>query len=228
MKDVANLESTQFYLFAPGRVPLRSVSTRQGIERIQECFSFREVALGSNSELLFEGGLAEHQNVHFERLQISDRRIVVTVGGDSAAADGTFKALRELIVKDELQGRFATAEPVCFRQETNCSVVLDIEWKLFFNPALCEYLTGPFLGLASDKEADVRLAGANLRFAFSYVVKDERVSQHGIALSPKRFIVEPLANTPLSENRYFTSSPTDSETHLRIVGDVERLLSRAG
>ncbi len=228
MKEVTDIESTQIRLFAPGYIPYRAVSTRQGIERLQDAFGFREVGLAAGGiEIVFEAGLfktEEQRHVPISRLQISDRRIVVAVASDTPTAGLFLEAVRQVVGSDDFDGRRTQVEPVCVRNETSCAVTLDVSWEEFLSPPLGRFVSQDLRGLLSDREAAVSVIGLNFRLSLGYSVKDERITQYGFTLAAKKLVIEPLANTPLAARRFFTSSPTDSETHLRIVEEIERVL----
>ncbi len=226
MRDIADLEVTQIYLYAAGQIPHKHIQTGNSVDQIRERFGFRGV-MPAGSELLFEGGVIEvpkHGKVPLTRLQLSDRRIVLSVAANSAVAADAFGVIRSMISQMDPGSNFDKAKPITFREETGCVVTLDIDWEGFFNPAVVRFLQGPVTEALSDEEATVSIAHAKYRFTFSYSVKSQAIPQSGIILAPKDFVVEPLANVPLSERRYLTGSPTDSETHLKLVQQLESVL----
>jgi hypothetical protein len=229
MKDIGEMEVTQFRLFAPGRIPYKQICTQHGLERIQQAFAFRETAaLPGNIELLFEGGSLAHPEraqVGVNRLQISERRVAIAASGDSPAADQIFEALKKILIALDPSDLFIKSKPVSVRQETTCVATLAFGWEDLFSPSVSKFLHGAFPRAASDKEAEIRLNSVRLRFGFTYEIKDEAISQYGITLAPKSFVIEPQKDTPLSERRYFTGSPTDSKTHLSLVSDFEKLFA---
>lgn len=228
MRDVADLSVTQYYLYAPGRVPFAHLSTRQALDTFRTAFAFREASpLLSGVELVFEGGAAQSPEkglVTIRRLHIGDRRILLDVAAESATAEAVSALVHAQVAKLDPTDRFASSKPVSVRQETTCTALLDVAWDRFLNPALVQFLEKTFARVASDDEATVTLNTLKLRFLYDYQVQSAAVRQYGITLAPKPLIVEPVVDTPLTEQRYFTTSPTDSATHLKLLADLEKSL----
>lgn len=230
MKDVSDLETTQIYLYAAGQIPFKQILTQESVQGIRSAFGFREPSnvLGAN-ELVFEGGMIDIGplgKVTLTRVHLGERRIIISVAGSSAVAGGVFDVLCRIISGMEPTRRFDKINPVTVKEETTCVARLDLEWEDFLNPVFVEFLRADVTGAVSSKDAAASLSHAKYRITFSYTPTTTVISESGISLAPKDFVVEPLANSPLSERRYLTSSPTDSETHLRLVEMLESALNR--
>jgi len=230
MKEIADLESTQILLFGVGQVPYKYAQTRDGTAQIKEHFKFKLAGnMPLTSELVFEGGVAEGtgERATITRLQIGDRRMILTVAADSATTEKVLEDLRKILAGFDPASRFEKATPITHRHETTCSATLDFDWRTLFNPVLAEFFESRVAKATSDSEAGVSISHATCRVTFSYSIKSELITQSGITFSPKDFVVEPLASTPLAARRYFTASPTDSKMHLKLLEDLETALTRA-
>ena len=62
----------------------------------------------------------------------------------------------------------------------------------------------------------------------SYDLLDSGLREVGVRLVDKTLTIEPRIRTRLEERRYYTLSPTDSETHLELLREFEKAFRRAG
>src|SRR5688500_10856505 len=144
MKDVSDLETTQIHLYAAGQIPYKQILTRESVELIRNSFGFREPSgVPGVTELIFEGGkvnLGGFGDVTITRIHLGERRIILSVAGNSAAADQLFVVLRSMISGMEPARGFDKMNPITFKQETSCVARLDIGWEEFLNPRFVEFL----------------------------------------------------------------------------------------
>jgi hypothetical protein len=228
MKDISNLTVTQFRIFPSGAIPLHALRVKSRLQRLSEKFGFSNVGVAvAGEEIQAEAGIfqsTEHGALILDAVHINDRRTVVKVLGSSNAAnefhDALVNALQELTAPDPL----VVPEPVFVTEETTCSVTLDLEvYELLAQP-MRRLLEEQLVQRVSDEKVAAELAMIRLRAEFIYRPKTSELGQHKITLAPKNFVLEPKADTPLLARRYHTESPTNSDTHLELIGLFEREL----
>jgi hypothetical protein len=228
MKDISELKVKQIRIFAADRIPFATLRTALGQKSLAELFSWSEIGANpATGELIYNAGVlqpATGKPIVVDSLQINDRRIVLEVAGETAHAGIVYSGLAELLARYDLGGRWKDAEPVVLVHETSCVVTMDFEWSsLLSAPFLC--FTQRMIPALSSEAAAANIIGIKCGIIFSYALKDQTIREHGISLSNKPFSVEPRVNTPLSERRYFTSSPTDSDTHMDLLRKLEAAMS---
>ncbi len=152
-------------------------------------------------------------------LEIGPQKTVWEVLGESASADILNGILVSLIA--ELKPETEFAEPLLFTQETHCTVRLAFSWKDLLSERLSDAMEELVRHRLDLPVASTRIASMNLRFGIQYDVSDLRIKEWGISVLDKVLTLEPLSGTPLSERLYSTSSPLDSDSHLRLVRDLE-------
>jgi hypothetical protein len=224
MKAIAGMLVQQTRLFAPDVVPYRLVITSYGANRLRQALGFGSTNWLENLEYGFQDGAIEHQGgiVPITWASFHDRRIVVQVSGDSSAAHAAYSAIREVLT--ELDPGFRNATPLASTEETSCTAQLNFEWTALLNPALVEHVSQRAQELSSE-HVERFIKGVNIRFTLGIEVKGKELSERGITLSDQSLIIEPRADTPLSERTYHTYSPCDSGTHLKLVSELESKLS---
>jgi len=228
MPVVTNLYVTQGRIFAPDIVPYRLVITPLGTSLINQAFGFRDANWSQeNLDYVFQDGTFEYQggNLPITWLGFNDRRIVIQVLGDSDAAHAVYSFLCEALT--QLTPGFQEARPLLLNEETSCTVRLSFDWRALLNPALVDLVSDKVKEFTTE-EARRFIKGLSIRFTIGAVTADERLRDYGVSLFDQTIAVEPKANVPLSERIYFTYSPFDSDTHLKLISDLETNLSRKG
>jgi hypothetical protein len=224
MKNVTGMYVQQTRLFAPDVVPYRLIITSFGADRLRQALGFGSTNWQENLEYVFQDGTVEYQGskISITWASFHDRRIVVQVLGDSGAARAAYAAISEVLA--ELAPSFRGVTPLAYTEETSCSAQLGFDWSSLFNPALVDYVSQRAREFSSEQVGRF-IKGMSVRFVLGIERKDRELSEHGIPLFDQNLIVEPRADTPLSEHIYYTYSPCDSDTHLRLISELEANLS---
>jgi len=224
MKDVSELKVKQIRIFPADRIPFATLRTIIGQKSLAEHFSWSEIGANpATGELIYSAGVLQSTNgnpIVVDRLQINDRRIVLQVTGETAQASVVYSSLAGLLAGFDSSGRWKDSEPVVLVHETTCVVTMDFEWNSLLSAPLLGFAQSMMPVLTSEAAA-ADIIGIKCGIVFSYALKDQTIREHGITLSNKTFSVEPRVNTPLSERRYFTASPTDSDTHMDLLRKLE-------
>ena len=77
-------------------------------------------------------------------------------------------------------------------------------------------------------QSNIKAKAYPLRFEskIRFQVNDPSITDHGLTLNPKDFVIEPRTNTPLADRIYSTQSPFDSETHFQLLEEFEALMRK--
>jgi hypothetical protein len=227
MKDISDLTVKQIRIFGADRIPFAPLRTAVGQKMLMELFSWTEFGIDRpTGELIFRTGAFQPKDsppIVVNSLQISDRRILLEVVSETEKATLVYKALAEAVATLDSTKRWIDAVPVVLVHETRCMATLEFEWDCLFSDSFLRFSKKLERKLSSDN-ANASIAGARCGLVFSFAIKEDSIRKHGISLSNKLFTVEPRANTPLSERRYITISPVDSDTHLALLRDFEALI----
>lgn len=234
MRDVTDLKVTQIRLFPADTIPFGVMLLQTNVKAVVDAFGFSSSttvpASGDNPPALeFAGGSlgVDGREVLVEAIRIEPRRIVTTAFAASRECDQVYAYMKGVLEGLDPVGGFAGAEPSTLVQETACTATLDVPFDAFFADAVRRFSADLPRSLSTPF---ARVISRHARFAIEvrYMLTDESLILQGITLNPKAVIIEPRAGTAPESSRYFTASPTDSETHLRLVQELESALSRAG
>jgi hypothetical protein len=144
------------------------------------------------------------------------------VVGNSNEADGVFGNIITHINK--ISSKCRMDEQMCQlkTQETKCVVGLDIDFWNVFSEEMKSFI---------QKEAPQPLKyplrsiePKNLSFEATFQ-QTESLQEDRITLAPKKITIEPQTGIPLSKGLFYTQSPFDSETHLKLILAFEKALS---
>lgn len=232
MKDVADLVVTQHRIYGSGVLPIWLLASQFGVDLLGDQLKFRQVTV-EGGEILGSAGVVaipkgddgdERKAVPVRVLSLNERKIALIIDGNSSDANQAFAVIRSLMIEVDQGGRFEAASPEVFTQETSCTATLRFPWTALLPEGAATLVQGDLVEAVAEEGAPARINGVGFAVRFAFTV-DERRSDLGISLADKQFLVEPKLNTRLSDRRYFTTSPTDSETHLRLLRKLERALS---
>lgn len=229
MKNIANMYVMQTRLFPPDVIPFRLVIAPTGAALLYEAFNFRDATFNQEtSDYIFQDGtLGRTGNadaVPITWLSFRERRMVVQVLGDSEAAHAVYAAVSEKLA--DLTPAFQNHPPLLFSEETSCVAQLDFDWTTLLNPSLVDLVTRHAKSLTTEK-IEKAIRGVSLRFSIGATISEE-LRDYGVTFSDQTIAIEPRADVPLSERIYFTYSPCDSDTHLRLVSELESSLAKRG
>lgn len=217
---VENLSVTQYRIYPPDITPFRALISQLGNDAVKNLFKFRAFGINEAGEAVFQGGSIGRKDeppIWIQSLSVNERRTILQVDGTSDDANivyghviEAFSAFRE--------GR--SWEPLVLVEETNCVATLDISWEEVFSPGMVAYVTGPLMDAVATEDGTPFLKLPSARFSLGFL-QSESFQRLGIALIDKVFTVEPRIDTPLSDRKYFTSSPLGTEAHVKLLKGLE-------
>ena len=226
MDSVTQMYVTQGRTFAIETPPYRFIITPFGTNLLKQSFGFRDPTWNQESgDYVFQDGTFEHEGaaVPISWLAFNERRIVIQVLGNSAAAHALYQTLNAVLAK--MVAGFQEVAPLVFNEETSCVARLDFDWPALLSPVLVEQVSRRARELSTDKTMRI-IKGVSIRFTLGTTITDERLSAYGIPLFDQTVVIgNRKRNVPLSERMYFTYSPCDSATHLQLVSELEASFS---
>jgi hypothetical protein len=229
MKDLQILEVKQIRIFAADALPLASLINRRAGKTFVERFGWGEMNASAPGEIRFGTGLFPSADAPIttvvKGLEISERKVALTVIGDTATAATVYAGITEFLAQETGQEAWKAA-PLVLTHETQCVATCDFDWSALVGPPFTSFVTGELLRGLSSRDGQATIASLKLGFELRYTEIRSDLQEHGITLANKAFVIEPRAGTPLSERRFFSTSPTDSETHMRLLRNLEEAVTK--
>jgi hypothetical protein len=230
MNDITELNVTQVRIYAPDKLPFFELNIAANLEAIKTKFAFRFMQQEPpGNEIVFSGGILRDQEgvTIIHRLSIDPRRITLQVKGGSSNADSVQGALWETL-ESFVASKSLSDNPLTKSEETACVATLAVDVGHFMPANLHKYLDAKGRDLFANKNAKVRAIELNtLSLTIKYEPTDSTLIDRAIALPAKQLVLQPRFGTLSEEKRFFTSSPTGSETHFALLEGIEQALSKS-
>lgn len=223
MRDISDIEVRQVRIFPVDVFPVMKLALPQIGQAFRERFGWGAAEAQKDGDMLLSPGSFSVPDggevVAIRALQFNERRMILTVVGGSGVANLANRAILSFFAD---AAGWKPVEPLVLTEETTCVATLDFEWTDLLSPAVAAFARGPMLkAISATASARAEIRGLSFSFRLSYFDAPASLGEHGVTLSDKRLVVEPRMNTPLAERRFFTFSPTDSDTHLRLLSQLE-------
>jgi hypothetical protein len=231
MKNIVDITVTQVRVYATDSLPFADLRRADNLKTVKETFRFENIQSDPlGLQLGFSNGTFEHRgkSVHILSLTVEPRRVLIQVRGRSSMADALYSAFSDILANFAGQPKGSKFEPLLKAEETACVATLDIDFDDLVAPPLLRFIqTDGKAKLRTEFGSPKSVTFKTLSFEVKYSPVSPQLEEHDVALSSKLMTFEPRLATPLREKRFFTSSPTDSETHLAILEALEKEVAKS-
>lgn len=230
MKNIADLTVTQIRIFPVDVVPLGVITTKSCAENIRDVLSVSEIEVRPSIEgreiFVFRRGEFKRGNrlTIISKIEVDSRRIIVEIEGTSKDGNEVYEAFLSTIAAVDNVGLEDLRAPLLVAEMTQCIVTLDFAFDALFSSAFVE-----FLNRKVKQKADSNLAKASVRplataAEITYAITDKILMDNKITLNPKQFSIAPRLGAPLDAKKYIISSPFDSDTHLKLIEELNKAI----
>ena len=156
------------------------------------------------------------------------RRIIIEVAGTSEAGNKVYELFMSSLTELTNHDLESLRSPLLVEETTRCVVTLDFTFKELFSYSFTE-----FLNKRVEKEATNDAAEGSVRplaaiAEISYRVKNEYLVSNRISMNPKQLTIAPRPGAPLDEKKYVISSPFNSDTHLKLIEELNKAITGTG
>lgn len=222
MKDIASLSVRQYRIFRPDLIPFNAMRSATGREFLNKLFGFATFGEDATvGDIAFQNGHSlagePQQAIPIRVLQINERRLIVEVAGSSDDAKSVYEQVMQAIQGYSGKQGLLELEPVAFTEETSCVVTLESDLSRLMPPAITASLEERLREASAPEGTRAEVSGIAFSVSLRFFDHDPRFRNAGITLAEKRLSLETRVNTAFSDRVFFVISPTDSETHLRLI-----------
>ena len=232
LKDITDLTVNQIRIFPVDIVPLNKITARSCVEKIRDDLSVSQIEPapfidGAGSIIFLRGEIKEgNRIIVINRIAVESRRIILEVAGTSKETNQVYDVLLSSIASVADVDLESLRLPLLLAETTQCVATLGFNFEVLFNNSFIEFLNGRV-----KKEATSKIAKGSVRplvavTEITYQIKDETLTKNKISMNSKQFAIAPRPGTPLEARRYVLSSPFDSDTHLKLVRDLEEAITK--
>jgi len=221
---------SQIWIFPVDIIPLVLIDTKSCVEKIRDTLSISEVgvlpSIDGKDVIVFRKGELKEGNefVAINKVEVDQRRIIIEVAGTSKAANRVYELFISSLAALTNIDLGSLQSPLLLAETTRCVATLDFTFEELFNRSFTE-----FLGKKVEKEATNDVAEGSVRplaaiAEISYRVKDQSLLNNRISMNPKQLTIAPRPGAPLDERKYVISSPFNSDTHIKLIKDLNKAI----
>ena len=230
MKNITDLTVTQIRIFQVDVVPLGMIMTKSCVEKIREALSIGEVEVrpfleGKDIMVFHRGELTREKRVIVvKKIEVDPRRVIVEVEGPSKDGNEVYETFLSAVAAVANVDLESLRAPLLVVETTQSIVNLDFTFDSLFSNAFIK-----FLNSRVEKEASSNVARASVRplaatIEIRYEIKDKALIDNKITMNPKQFNIAPRPGAPLDAKKYLISSPFDSDTHLKLIRELNKAI----
>ena len=232
MKNIADLAVTQIRIFPVDVVPLSVITTKSCVEKIRDALSVGGVELRPSIEgkeiFVFRKGELRRENrlTVINKIEVDPRRIIVKVEGTSKDGNEVYEAFLSTVAEVANVGLEDLRTPLLVAETTQCVVTLDFALSALFNSAFVEFLNEKVEQKAYSNLAKTSVRPVATAAEITYEITDKILIDNKISMNPKQFNIAPRPGAPLDAKKYVISSPFDSDTHLKLIEELNKVIAR--
>jgi len=230
LKNITDLKVTQIRIFPVDVVPLSVITTKSCVDKVREALSVAEVEVrpfieGKDIIVFRRGELRREKGlIVVNKVEVDPRRIIVEVEGMSEDGNEVYEAFLTTVATVADIDLESLRTPLLVAETTQCVLTLDFMFDALFSSAFVD-----FLKQKVEKEACSNVAKASVRplvatAEITYDITDKALVDNKITMNPKQFTIAPRPGAPLDERKFVISSPFDSDTHLKLVDELNKAI----
>lgn len=229
-ENIAFITGRRAYEFRPDDLRLSMLSIKPIQDEIQRIFSFQSSSIGTPMPtfgevqltvppgLIFNSGVwisPENQLVPIRFLNFEPRRIVIDVGGSSAALTPIFERLQQFLAEIQApDGSPIIGEPENILDYSEISARFPFDLDTIISPPLRKLLSGII------KESALVPTLVTQSFSSGQVL-----SGTAVIYDPRAFTLASRVGSRLEDHIYFSGAPLETEKHIIYLKDLEAALT---
>lgn len=232
MKDIKELTVRQIKIFPVDYIPYAHLLRPDFIDHMRKKHLFSKHQMPfeyfpkeTPKILTFFNGeyLYDEKRIIINRLHFEERKIIFEAMASSEVSKRIFSAIAEDINTFDPTKGFNPSD-TCFESEvTSCVLSLDIDYMNIYSEKMKTFITSNLAKLLKHKYSEIR--PKRTTFEINFEPDINLAKKEGISLSPKDFTIVPRLGKSLNMKVFYTESPFDSDTHLQLLEEFERIFA---
>lgn len=229
MKEITNLSTIKRMMFEQDAIPFAKLATATGLKTFTGPFNFKNVELGEDAdksvtevrlsigEYKVDGTLYPIGTITVDR-----RTLQFNIFADSKIAEKLFITIMELL--SALAPEFKQSKPIVSSIQTQCVMTLDVNAMDIFSPNVRALMTNVTNVVTSNYDGmveNVVIKPKTIRFEMTFT-SGQKLIDKTLSIGAKLLVIEPREGTSLDQRIYYTTSPTDTDTHLKLLKQFEK------
>lgn len=229
MKIIKGPIVTQIRIFPQDTIPYADLAIRKNFDGFKERFSFSRAETpfplyeeGTPNIINLSGGsiIVKNESLLIRSLNFDERKIGLVIEAPSDKAEKVFDMIGKELSNIDRYKNFVVSDYLIKTEETKCTVHLNVDYHRFFSQRFI-----PFIKKQATKyfkHIPRKITLKNLSFEIDFE-QDKALEDVRISIAPKLLTIEPRAATGEEDRIFYTRSPYDSATHLKLLTELELL-----
>ncbi|HLE08946.1 MAG TPA: hypothetical protein VI914_04895 [Thermodesulfobacteriota bacterium] len=236
MKNISDISIIQTRLYEADVIPFKKLLTATNLKNLMAPFAFTQITpIEDDSKnvvgiLMKLGEFKTDERVYpIEMLVVEINKIVIKILGDTAIANKFYNQIAKLLSDIDPDGQMLKKSPLLIVPQTTCAVSFDFDYSDIFSKKFTSFIKKQATKACSssiDNKAKVNITPHSLAFEITYQITDNRLQGSRARIESKVLRMEPRVGIPLKERHFYTASPTDSETHLKLFSELEKYFAK--
>jgi hypothetical protein len=219
--DFVDMSVMARYLYAPSTLPLTNLLMKSNIQALGTLFSFQSLQVAAdNNQFRLVGGMGEFEKIPILHLIIDAVSITLAVGGDRSDSDLVYQELLRFLTQIDSKKRMENPALYTMTYQTQSTIKLSVPFERLLADKFIGFLKSKKDALRPNNASSAEFSLANLSFQVKYTSPSDTYTYF-----PKVLTFEPRAGSDPKENLYYVMTPTDSDTHRKIVEDFETAMN---
>jgi hypothetical protein len=226
MAEIIQVSTVVRRLLSPDSYPWQTIVLPTNLQRLKERYKFSELvqvpSQGDNSQIIASGGEFDNSGLlcSIQQLSIEPSVIQVHTNTDDLGAHSFYTDLMTWF--SEIKGSQVAPSERAKTFQTIIIAKLEADMDQVFSRKLSTYITDTVTEAVSLPDVSAEIAIQSLSWKVSY-----RPKSGELLYLPKVFTVEPRVGSNLRDRIYYTVSPTDYATHVKLLIEFEKSFAPA-
>lgn len=210
------------------KIPFYKLLHASNAGELQNTYNFSNIEMKNNAQnqpvIVFLLGTFNNRNreILVKRLEIDERKIIIDVEGETTDAKDFFDSVTDCFAKISGEENFKL-KTVVQSKESEIVSRLNFSASKLVEPRLLKFVKNKVSKAASQPQGDAIADFLTISFRIDYLLTDEKLKDYRIALSRKEFLIAPRDGTPLDEQIFVSKAPVDTDTHLKLLEELEAI-----
>ena len=233
MRNIRLIKTTQVMIFPADDIDFYSINRDSSIKKIQSQFSLQRLQIPGHipiqvqPQVVFQNGEFKFNNMlyNIEQLVIEERKIMIIILAETEISNAFFQELSILLKSIDNRINIGTYMPLITTYETVCVSSLDLEFGYFLQKIDHNKLH-TIIAEKNSHGATVKIIPSSIKFQIRYYDIPAKLKNNKITISDKSLILELREMTDPSDHIFFSASPTDSDTHFKLLELLEEMVRK--
>ncbi|MDX9801614.1 MAG: hypothetical protein RBT69_09790 [Spirochaetia bacterium] len=231
MKEIKSLITTKILIFPVDEIDFPAFRRKEFTNELNKQFKINYIPIPDNLSLpvnaiYFKDGEIIKDKKIFQILDliIEERRIITKLSGPTKIIEFFINKLLKIMQDFDLRETKGKYKPLLEVDETALIVKMDFSFnEIIKNSPLAE-LHKKIKNKFNKYDSKYNVEPFSFKYRLSYFNLSEKFLKNNVNIGDKDFIIEQRAKTDPKDKLFFTASPLDSDTHLEILQQFEKII----